>query len=62
MMGPPLNMCTKINQLASPNGVVIGGDLHEVVRHFDDYDFKSMKGFDLGFKYSYAVYSLKRKE
>jgi len=62
MMGPPLNMCAKINRLASPNGVVIGGDLHQVVRHFDDYYFKSMEGYDLGFKYSYAVYSLNRKE
>ena len=61
MMGPPLNMCSKINHLASSNGVVIGGDLYEMVKHFDDYYFKSTKGFDLGFKYLYSVYSLNRK-
>ncbi|MGI0010964.1 MAG: adenylate/guanylate cyclase domain-containing protein [Nitrosopumilaceae archaeon] len=62
MIGPPLNMCAKINQLAPHNGVVIGGDLYESVKNFDDYYFKPMKGYSLGFKYSYPVYSVNRKK
>lgn len=62
MIGPPLNMCAKINPLAPPNGVVVGGDLHEMVKNFDEYSFKALKGFSIGLKLSYAVYSVSRKQ
>jgi len=61
MIGPPVNMCAKINHGAAANGIVVGGDLFSMVRGFHDYRFKEMKGFDLGFKHSYPVYSLERK-
>ena len=61
MIGPPVNMCSKINHAAETNAVVIGGDLYSIVKGFDDYRFKEVKGFDLGFKHSYPVYSIKRK-
>ena len=61
MIGPPVNMCSKINHVAETNGAVIGGDLYSIVKGFDDYRFKEVKGFDLGFKHSYPVYSIKRK-
>jgi len=61
MIGPPVNMCCKINHSATTNGVVIGGDLHSMVKGFNDYRFKEVKGFDLGFKHSYSVYSVGRK-
>lgn len=61
LIGPPVNMCAKINHAAATNGVVIGGDLHSVVKGLDDYKFKEIKEFSLGFKFSYPVYSLDRK-
>ena len=61
MIGPPVNMCCKINHAATTNGIVIGGDLHSMVKHFGDYRFKEIIGFSLGFKYSYPVYSVERK-
>lgn len=61
MIGPPVNMCSKINHIASTNEIVIGGDLYSMVKHFDDYKFKEVEGFSLGFKCSYPVYSIKRK-
>ncbi|MDH3502814.1 MAG: adenylate/guanylate cyclase domain-containing protein [Nitrosopumilus sp.] len=60
MIGPPVNMCNKINRTASRNGMVIGGDLHSRVKGFGDYKFKEVKGFDLGFKHSYPIYSVGR--
>jgi class 3 adenylate cyclase len=60
MIGPPVNMCNKINQTASRNGIVIGGDLHLMVKHFGDYKFNEVKGYSLGFKNSYPIYSLGR--
>ena len=61
MIGPPINMCSKINHIATTNGVVIGGDLYSMVRYFDDYKFKEVKGYSLEFKHSYPVYCLKRR-
>ena len=62
LMGPPVNMCSKINHSASPNGVVIGGDLYERVKKFPDYKFNEIKGFSLGFKHSYPVYEVTKNK
>src|SRR3989338_1224066 len=55
MIGPPLNMCSKINHLAGVNQFVIGGDLFQMVREFNGYQFKEITDFSLGFKMSYPV-------
>ncbi|MDH3313264.1 MAG: adenylate/guanylate cyclase domain-containing protein [Nitrosopumilus sp.] len=61
MIGPPVNMCSKINYAAATNCAVIGGDLYSMVKKFDDYKFNEVKGFSLGFKHSYPVYEICRK-
>ncbi len=61
LIGPPVNMCAKINHAATTNGAVLGGDLYCMVKEFEDYKFKEIKGFSLGFKYSYPVYSFERR-
>ena len=61
MIGPPVNMCAKINRLAPKNGIVLGGDLQAMIKDFKDYSLKEMKGYSMGFKFSYPVYSLARK-
>ena len=61
MIGPPVNMCSKINRLAEPNGVVIGSDLHEVVKDLKEYNFKKVKACSIGLKYDYPVFALSRK-
>lgn len=58
MIGPPLNMCSKINRLAEKNQFVVGGDLFEMVKKLAGYRFKEVKDFSLGFKLSYPVYSV----
>lgn len=61
MIGPSVNMCSKINHAAPANGAVIGGDLYSMVRGFSDYKFKELGNFSLGFKHSYPVYEVRRK-
>lgn len=61
MLGPPINMCTKINHAAGTNGTVIGGDLYTIVKSFNDYKFNKIEDFSLGFKHTYPVYSIVRK-
>lgn len=60
LIGPPVNMCAKINCLAQTNGYVVGGDFHEHVKSLEDYTFHQEKGFSIGLKYSYPVYSVDR--
>ena len=38
-----------------------GGDLFSMVKRFDDYKFKKVKGTNLGFKHAYPIYSVGRK-
>jgi two-component system response regulator ChvI len=65
LFGPTVNMCAKINSQAEPNGIVIGGDLHEMMKRysFKDYSFEEVrKKQPLGIRYSYPVYSVVRKD
>lgn len=60
MIGPAINMCSKINRCAEKNGVVVGGDLHHIAKQIDGVTFKEIKGYSVGFKFSYPVYHLTR--
>lgn len=62
LIGPPVNMCAKINHRAGNNGFVIGGDLYEMVKNAEGFIFKQVKGFSIGLRYSYPIYSVLRKE
>jgi len=62
LIGPPVNMCAKINHKAQNNGYVIGGDFYQHVKILDDYKFHSEQGFSIGLKYSYPIYSVDRNE
>ena len=58
LIGPPVNMCTKINRCANCNEFVIGGDLYERVRKLDGYSFQQAPSRNVGFKQSYPVYKV----
>ena len=62
MVGPPMNMCTKINRSAAVNGIVLGSDCYEVVKDFDEYEFKRSGEHSIGLKHSYPLYSVFRKK
>ncbi|HJU96170.1 MAG TPA: adenylate/guanylate cyclase domain-containing protein, partial [Nitrososphaera sp.] len=34
LFGSTMNICAKINSMAEPNGIVIGGDLYQIVKSF----------------------------
>lgn len=59
VFGATVNMCAKINRFAMPNRMVIGGDLFEVVKSFDGYQFEPVAVYQSGFKFQYTVYSVK---
>jgi class 3 adenylate cyclase len=43
IFGVTVNLCSKINNLAEPNTVIIGGDMYQVSRDLDGYSFKESK-------------------
>jgi len=50
LIGPPINMCTKMNHLTATVDIIIGGDLYSLVKKNNDYGFKELTGFSLVFK------------
>jgi two-component system, OmpR family, response regulator ChvI len=60
LFGSTMNICAKINSMAEPNGIVIGGDLHQVIQSFPfiaAYKFKELEeGYSIGFDNRYSVY------
>ena len=61
MIGPSLNMCSKINHLATKNEFVIGADLYESAKKLPDYDFASKGEFKGDLLSGYSVYGVTRK-
>jgi two-component system response regulator ChvI len=54
VFGPTVNMCAKINSKAPPNGMIIGGDLYQMVKElpqswsFPSILFKEIGGYSVG--------------
>jgi hypothetical protein len=63
LFGSTMNICAKINSMAEPNGIVIGGDLYQIIKSFsfidnnNSYEFRELRGgCYVGLKYRYPVY------
>jgi len=58
IFGSTVNLCAKINSMAPPNSIVIGGDLYQIVKNFVGYDFNLMNSYSSGLKHDYPIYSI----
>lgn len=58
IFGTSVNLCTKMNVLAGPGGVVIGEGLYEKVKSFPEYKFSEIKDAPLFADNGYRVYSV----
>jgi two-component system, OmpR family, response regulator ChvI len=60
LFGSTMNICAKINSMAEPNGIVIGGDLYQMVKSFyfiPAPEFKELEGgYPIAFDSRYPVY------
>jgi two-component system, OmpR family, response regulator ChvI len=62
LFGSPMNICGKINSMAEPNGIVIGGDLYQIIKSFsfvtnNGYGFSELSGgCSVGLNCKYPVY------
>lgn len=60
MIGPAINMCSKINRAAEKNSVVIGGDLYELAKRLRWISFYQIHSYNVGFKHHYPIYAVKK--
>ena len=61
LFGSTMNICAKINSMAEPNGIVIGGNLYRIIKSFsfanNRYEFRELRGgYSTGFDHRYPVY------
>ena len=59
LFGPTVNLCSKLNGAANPNSMVIGGDLHQLVRSVKDYEFIPIGQYMNGLKLHYPAYQVR---
>ena len=67
LFGTTMNMCSKINSFAPINGIVLGGDLYQVLRYLhldkeDNYHLTELGTYSTGLKFPYPVYVLGGKK
>ena len=65
LFGSTVNLCSKINAKAPPNGMVIGDDMYEILRSFsfdNYYNFKEVGEYQINSNKQYLVYSVANKE
>ncbi len=58
IFGSTVNVCSKINRIATPNGIVIGNDMFQIVKNFDEFAFVADSGLSLGMAIQYPVYNV----
>lgn len=61
IFGPTMCVCAKINSLAPPNCMVIGSDLHEIVKSFPDFSMVGFSQYAIQEKHSYPVFLVLKK-
>jgi CheY-like chemotaxis protein len=58
--GPTMNLCAKINNKAPSNSMVIGGDLHQVIKKLHSlekqFQFEEISEFSIGLKQRYPIH------
>ncbi|QUC65599.1 adenylate/guanylate cyclase domain-containing protein [Nitrosopumilus sp. K4] len=58
IFGPTVNLCSKINRIASPNQIVVGSDMFEIIKKSKHFVFKQITQFHSAIKQHYPVYSV----
>ena len=58
IFGTTVNICSKINSNALPNGMIIGQNMYEMVKNIPGYKFESVKGYEISSDNQYTAYLL----
>ena len=61
IFGPTVNRCFKINSLCPKNSIIIGENMHRIMKDFNEYEFTELCVIELKQKYGYNVFEVRRK-
>ena len=62
IFGPTVNRCFKINSLCPKNSIVVGINLYEILKDFDEYELTQFCSIEMKKKYGYSIFEVKRKK
>jgi len=62
IFGPTVNRCFKINSLCPKNSIVVGINLYEILKDYDEYEFAQFCSIEMKKKYGYSIFEVKRKK
>ena len=61
IFGTTVNICAKINPLATPNTLVVGESLYNKIRNIPEYSFEKIAEYDIDIENKFGVYSVRQK-
>jgi len=61
IFGPTVNRCFKINSLCPENSIVMGDNMYEILKDFDEYEFAELSDNEMKQKYGYTIFVVRRK-
>lgn len=62
IFGSTVNRCFKINSLCPKNSIVVGINLYEILKDFDEYEFAQFCSIEMKKKYGYSIFEVKRRK
>ena len=62
IFGSTVNRCAKINRTAPANGLIIGEELYENAKGFEDYVFKKVESEIVSPEHGFTGYIVSRKQ
>jgi len=58
IFGSTVNLCSKINRTAKPNGMVVGNDFYQIIKKSSQHKYTEVKKFQTGLRQDYPVYEV----
>ena len=58
VFGSTVNLCSKINRIAKPNGMTIGNDFYQIIKKSSQHKYAEVKKFQTGLRQDYPVYEV----
>jgi class 3 adenylate cyclase len=62
IFGPTVNRCFKINSFCPKNSLVVGSNMYEILKDYDEYEFSQYCSIEMKEKYDYSIFEVSRRK
>jgi class 3 adenylate cyclase len=62
VFGPTVNRCFKINSFCPKNSIVVGTNMYDNLKNFEEYEFSQFCSIEIKQKYDYSIFEVKRRK